>query len=154
MDANKRILELMAQRNWSAYRLVKETNLSHSLIYNMVRRNNLPTIDTLTRISAAFGLSLQQFFTEDDDPAALSGEHAELLTIYHDVSADNRIAVLHLMELMAAGNKQKDRVEEDDKIDKDRSEEVHNGSGRRLSPRPLRLSFPFFQFLQLLSFPD
>ena len=23
MDANKRILELMAQRNWSAYRLVK-----------------------------------------------------------------------------------------------------------------------------------
>lgn len=40
MDANKRILELMAQRNWSAYRLVKETNLSHSLIYNMVRRNN------------------------------------------------------------------------------------------------------------------
>ena len=70
MDANKRILELMAQRNWSAYRLVKETNLSHSLIYNMVRRNNLPTIDTLTRISAAFGLSLQQFFTEDDDPAA------------------------------------------------------------------------------------
>ena len=48
MDANKRILELMAQRNWSAYRLVKETNLSHSLIYNMVRRNNLPTIDTLT----------------------------------------------------------------------------------------------------------
>lgn len=119
MDANKRILELMAQRNWSAYRLVKETNLSHSLIYNMVRRNNLPTIDTLTRISAAFGLSLQQFFTEDDDPAALSGEHAELLTIYHDVSADNRIAVLHLMELMAAGNKQKDQGEEDDEIDKD-----------------------------------
>ena len=112
MDANKRILELMAQRNWSAYRLVKETNLSHSLIYNMVRRNNLPTIDTLTRISAAFGLSLQQFFTEDDDPA-------ELLTIYHDVSADNRIAVLHLMELMAAGNKQKGQGEEDDKIDRD-----------------------------------
>lgn len=119
MDANKRILELMAQRNWSAYRLVKETNLSHSLIYNMVRRNNLPTIDTLTRISAAFGLSLQQFFTEDDDPAALSGEHAELLTIYHDVSVDNRIAVLHLMELMAAGNKQKDRGEGNEEIGKD-----------------------------------
>ena len=110
MDANKRILELMAQRNWSAYRLVKETNLSHSLIYNMVRRNNLPTIDTLTRISAAFGLSLQQFFTEDDDPAALSGEHAELLTIYHDVSADNRIAVLHLMELMPPGTSKRIEV--------------------------------------------
>ena len=119
MDANKRILELMAQRNWSAYRLVKETNLSHSLIYNMVRRNNLPTIDTLTRISAVPGQDAAVLAVYRDDPAALSGEHAELLTIYHDVSADNRIAVLHLMELMAAGNKQKDRGEEDDKIDKD-----------------------------------
>lgn len=106
MDANERILELMAKRNWSAYRLVKESNLSHSAIYNMVRRNNLPTITTLMQISDAFGISLQQFFTEDDDPSALSGEHAELLAIFHDVPAENRKAVLRLMELMAAGNKQ------------------------------------------------
>lgn len=106
MDANERILELMAKHNWSAYRLVKESNLSHSLIYNMVRRNNLPTITTLVQISNAFGISLQQFFTEDDDPSALSGEYAELLSVYHDVSAENRKAVLHLMELMAAGNQQ------------------------------------------------
>lgn len=106
MDANERILELMAKRNWSAYRLVRESNLSHSAIYNMVRRNNLPTITTLMQVSNAFGISLQQFFTEDDDPSALSGERAELLAIYHDVPAENRKAVLRLMELMAAGNKQ------------------------------------------------
>ena len=106
MDANERILELMAKRNWSAYRLVRESNLSHSLIYNMVRRNNLPTISTLVQVSNAFGISLQQFFTEDDDPAALSGEHAELLAIYHDIPAENRKAVLRLMELLAAGNQQ------------------------------------------------
>ena len=106
IDANERILELMAKRNWSAYRLVRESNLSHSVIYNMVRRNNLPSISTLVQVSDALGISLQQFFTEDDDPAALSDERAELLAVYHDVPVENRKAVLRLMELMAAGNKQ------------------------------------------------
>lgn len=105
MDAHDRILDLMAQRSWSANRLIRESNLSHSLIYNMVRRNNLPTITTLSRVSAAFGLSLQQFFTEDDDPAALSGEQAALLILFHNVPAPRRQIVLRLMELMAEGNR-------------------------------------------------
>lgn len=104
MDANKRITELLALRHWSIYRLCREAKINHSTIVNMIHRNNLPTVATLTLVSAGFGISLPQFFAEQDDPAAMSPERQSLFFQYHDVSPAQREAVLHLMEVMASTN--------------------------------------------------
>ena len=67
MDAIKRIDELMAERNWTDYKLSIESGLSSSTIANIHRRNTIPSITTLEAICHAFGISLSQFFAEENN---------------------------------------------------------------------------------------
>ena len=67
MDAQKRIKELMEERGWMDYRLAKESGLSHSTITNMFNRNNAPTLPTLDAVCWAFGTTLAQFFSENEE---------------------------------------------------------------------------------------
>ncbi|MGN1414867.1 MAG: helix-turn-helix domain-containing protein [Anaerovoracaceae bacterium] len=66
MDVINRIDALMKERNWSDYRLSLESGLSTSTIANIHRRNTVPSIPTLEAICMAFGISLSQFFAEDE----------------------------------------------------------------------------------------
>lgn len=56
----------MEERGWTDYRLLKEANLSHSTVTNMFNRNNAPTLPTLEAICRAFGITLAQFFAENE----------------------------------------------------------------------------------------
>lgn len=67
MDAIKRIDQLMAERNWTDYRLSMESGLSSSTIANIHRRNTIPSIATLEAICHAFGISLSQFFADENN---------------------------------------------------------------------------------------
>lgn len=80
MDAQKRIKQLMEERSWTDYRLAKESNLSHSTVTNMFNRNNAPTLPTLEAVCKAFGITLAQFFSESDEPNALTPEQQELFS--------------------------------------------------------------------------
>ena len=50
MDAQKRIRQLMEERDWTDYKLAKESNISHSTVANMFNRNNAPTLPTLEAV--------------------------------------------------------------------------------------------------------
>lgn len=89
---NTRIRQLMEERNWTEYRMAKETNLSQSTIANLFKRNTVPSITTLEAICSGFGITLAQFFCEGniveitkeqkelfDKWIALTGEQKELL---------------------------------------------------------------------------
>ena len=56
----------MEERGWTDYRLLEEANLSHSTVTNMFNRNNAPTLPTLEAIFRAFGITLAQFFAENE----------------------------------------------------------------------------------------
>ena len=47
MDTIKRLRELLIERGWSEYRLMKESGLAQSTISNIFRRNSIPSIPTL-----------------------------------------------------------------------------------------------------------
>lgn len=66
MDTNKRIKLLMLERDWSEYRLAKESGLSQSTIANLFKRNTVPSISTLESICRGFGITLAQFFSDGD----------------------------------------------------------------------------------------
>lgn len=68
MDVQKRIKQLMKERNWTDYRLAKESGLSYSTVTNMFNRNNAPTLPTLEAVCIAFGITMAQFFTEGTSP--------------------------------------------------------------------------------------
>lgn len=66
MDVLARLQKLLEARGWSEYRLSKECGLSQSTIGNIFRRNTVPSLDSLEKICASFGITLSQFFADND----------------------------------------------------------------------------------------
>jgi Predicted transcriptional regulators len=77
VDTKQRIRQLMDDRNWSEYRLAKETGLPSSTIANIFYRNTIPGILTLETTCSAFGITLSQFFG-DGELLSLNQEQREL----------------------------------------------------------------------------
>ena len=100
MDAQKRIRDLMEERGWSEYKLAKEANLSHSTVSNMFKRNNAPTLPTIEAVCRAFGLTLVQFFQEEDAPAEMAGEQRRLFAKWSTLTEEQKAALLQLMDAM------------------------------------------------------
>ena len=69
-----RIKELCEKQKISNYRLSQMTGITQSVLARIIRRKNIPTIQTLERICAALNLSLAQFFAKDGNPPDLTAE--------------------------------------------------------------------------------
>ena len=66
MDILDKITKLRLERGWSENQLAEKSGLTQSTISSWYRKNLLPTIPSLTYICDAFGISLSQFFLEED----------------------------------------------------------------------------------------
>ena len=66
MDVLARLIKLQKQYGWSDYRIAKEAGLSPNTVSNIYRRNNTPSMATLEALCGAFGITLAQFFADDD----------------------------------------------------------------------------------------
>lgn len=97
MDTIERIKCHMEMRGWSEYRLAKESGLSQSTIANIFRRNTLPSIPTLEIICSAFGITLSQFFMDDEKSSSLPEEQKELLKSWCKLSKNKRKALINLI---------------------------------------------------------
>lgn len=86
----------MEQRNWSEYRLVKESGLPPSTISNIFHRNTLPTIPTLEALCNTFGLTLSQFFA-DGPVVDLTPEQYDLLQIWAKLTEHQKKMIRDLM---------------------------------------------------------
>ncbi len=99
MDAKQRIRELMAQRQWSEYRLAIASGLSQSTIANIFSRNTTPSIATLESICSAFGITLAQFFS-DGEMVELTPEQREMFSVWSSLSTHQKEALSHLIQVM------------------------------------------------------
>ncbi len=97
MDTQKRIRELMEERRWTDYRLAKEANLSHSTVTNMFNRNNAPTLPTLEAVCQAFGITLAQFFANEDE-MTLTEEQQMLFAKWSTLTERQKQILLELMD--------------------------------------------------------
>ena len=99
MDTIKRIKELMEERNWTTYRLIKNSNLPPATVSNIFNRNTIPSIPTLEIICDAFGITLSQFFAEGDF-VSLTEEQSALLKQWSTLTAEQKKILLDLMSKM------------------------------------------------------
>lgn len=93
-DVIRHIEELCQERSWSHYRLAKESDIPYSTINNMVRRTNIPTVPTLQKMCDAFGITLADFFSEEQEKTELTKWQTELLDICEELSRDDRRLLL------------------------------------------------------------
>ena len=92
MDIHARLRELLAEHNWTEYRLSKECGLSESTLANIFRRNTMPSISTLEAICNGFGITLSQFFCESE-----MVELKELFDNWVNLTTDQKHAALQIM---------------------------------------------------------
>lgn len=98
MDVVEKIIALAENRGWSRYALAKNAEMSDSTLKNIWKRKSIPSIPTLETICNAFGISLSQFFAEDEMCITLTPEQKELLDAWSQLTQEQREDFLSLMK--------------------------------------------------------
>lgn len=97
MDILKRIVDLRTERNWTEYQLAERSGLTQSTISSWYRKNMLPTIPSLSKICDAFGITLSQFFLEDESKITTLSEQQLRLMYYAAKQYEALVAFLKLL---------------------------------------------------------
>lgn len=100
MDVIKRIDDLMKERQWSDYKLSIESGLSSSTIANIHRRNTVPSISTLEAICSAFGITLSQFFSDNNFAVQLNSEQLDLFNRWISLTENQKRLIYELIKEM------------------------------------------------------
>ena len=74
-----RITHYRTQKGWTEYQLAVESGLTQSTISSWYRKQLIPSIPSLEKICAAFGITLAQFFSEDENTFALTPVQQHLI---------------------------------------------------------------------------
>lgn len=97
MDVKERLIQLQRQRGWTDYKIAKEAGLSSNTVSNIYRRNNVPSIPTLEALCKAFGITMAQFFAEDD-LVELTPEVRELVEKWAALTVDQKAALWQIIK--------------------------------------------------------
>lgn len=102
MDVLARLQYLLEKRNWTMYRLAKESDLSDKTIANIYRRGTMPSIPTLEAICKAFGITMAEFFSETE-ALDLSPDLKEIFDQWPSLTPEQKTVTLSMIR--AFGNR-------------------------------------------------
>ena len=91
MEVLEKIEMLRKEKGWSINYLAMESGLTQSTLNNLYSRNTEPKISTLRAICGAFGITLSEFFKEED-------KEDELLRRVKSLSKENKNALLQIVK--------------------------------------------------------
>ena len=99
-DILKAITAYREDRGWSEYQLAERSGLPQSTISSWYRKNMVPTIPSLEKICAAFGITLSQLFAEGNMPVSLTDAQRKLLERWSRLNEDQQAAIFALIDKM------------------------------------------------------
>lgn len=88
-----RIKALCTARSWTYYRLAKESGIAYSTLFTMLNKANEPSISTLQKICDGFGITMAQFFDEDELCLQMTSAEKEHLRYWMALSDENKLAI-------------------------------------------------------------
>lgn len=80
-DPIKRIVEICQERNWTFYKLAKQSGIPYSTLSTMLKKTSAPSLPSIIRICEGFDISLSDFFSTDYRPALTRNEY-EILELW------------------------------------------------------------------------
>ena len=101
MNVHERLRKLQEAHGFSDYKLAKKTGLSPGTISNIFKRNTVPNIDTLEAICKGYGLTLGQFFAEDNY-IELTPEAKELFEYWSLLPSETKKILVQLIKSMCS----------------------------------------------------
>lgn len=90
MNVIEKIRKLQWERGWSDYKLSQEAEISQSSLATLYARNTPPKLEMLQRICKAFGITLAQFFLEDEQIDVLSDCEKKCLLLFGNLLPKNK----------------------------------------------------------------
>lgn len=96
----KRIEELCQEKGITKYKLAKNMNIPQTTISNSFRNDTMPTVGTLERICEGLGITMAQFFSEEEFPD-LTEEQKELLRLWEQVPPEKHDKAIAYLEGLA-----------------------------------------------------
>jgi len=97
-DILQEISQLRLKRNWSEYELAKNAGIAQSTISTWYRKKQIPSIPTLEKVCQGFGITLSQFFAEEDEAIFLTEEEKEVLENWNSLTEKQRVLFLELFK--------------------------------------------------------
>ena len=97
-DILSEITRLRLERGWTEYDLAKNSGITQSTISSWYRKKQTPTIQSLDKICSGFGMTLSQFFNENDDCVFLSDDQRDMLDFWSSLAPKQRKAILELLK--------------------------------------------------------
>ncbi len=91
MEVLERIEKLRKEKGWSINYLAMESGLTQSTLNNLYTRKTDPKISTLRAICGAFGITLSEFFKEEEN-------EDELIRRVKTLSQENKTALLQIVK--------------------------------------------------------
>ena len=91
MEVLDKIERLRKEKGWSINYLAMESGLTQSTLNNLYSRQTEPKISTLRAICSAFGISLSEFFKEEE-------KEDELIRRVKCLSSENKKALLQIVK--------------------------------------------------------
>ena len=100
-DVVARIQELFASRSWTYYRLSKASGIPYSTLSTMLHKTNVPSVPSLMKICEGFGITLAQFFSDQDETAKLTADQKGCLSLWDGLDARSKaLASAYMQGLM------------------------------------------------------
>ena len=98
----ERIQELCKRQKLSYYGLAKRAGIHQCTLSVLLNRNSTPNVYTLEKISRGLGVTLSQFFAEEEDRIELSDDQKMILRIWGGLSETERKLVLTYIDGMTS----------------------------------------------------
>lgn len=82
MDVLARITKLKDDRKWTNYELAVKSGLAPTTVASWFKRNLIPTLPSLINICEAFGISISEFFMDENSTMInISAQQKRLLNV-------------------------------------------------------------------------
>ena len=85
-----RLVDLCEKRGLTKYRLAQLTGMSQTAIGSIISKESIPTIPTLEKLCRAFGITLAQFFSNEESHPNLTETQREILMIWDSLDIEER----------------------------------------------------------------
>ena len=100
-DVVGRIQELCRSRSWTYYRLAKASGIPYSTLSTMLHKTNVPSVPSLMKICDGLGITLAQFFSDQDETAKLTADQKQCLDIWDRLESTGKELALAYMQGLA-----------------------------------------------------
>lgn len=104
MELNETLLkikELLKERNWSIYKLAKESDIPYSSLNSLFQKNNQPTISTLEKLCKGFHISMGEFFSDEtpyrENSYNFSSDEVDIIEMYRSLTShDQKLFIAYI----------------------------------------------------------